>query len=243
MAITDGTACALGEGKAIFREPNEMHAHISNGETSNNIFVVSFIAEGDMMDYFKKKIFTLDKTEKNILSLFIDEAKNALGGEIQGDYINRHPLVKDEVKFGSVQLMAAYLEELLIKLIRNDNNYSFSVTENDEIRITGKNYIVEQIIAYLNTNLYKNITLSQICDHFFIGKSSLSAAFKEFTGKSPMKYLADLKIEEAKKLIRDDALSVGEIAEILGYSGIHSFSRTFKATTGFTPTGYKKSVF
>lgn len=243
IAITDGTACSLSEGKAIFREPNELHSHISNGEVSNSIFVVSFTAEGNMMDFFKKKIFTLTAKEKNLLTLFIEEAKNALGGEIQGDYINRHHMSYNEVKFGSVQLMTAYLEEFLIKLIRNDDNYSYSVMENSEVRIAGSNHTVEQIISYFQKNVYKNLSLSGICDRFYIGKSRLSAIFKEVTGKSPMQYFADMKTEEAKKLIRDDVLSIGEIAETLGYSGIHSFSRAFKAATGFTPTGYKKSIF
>ena len=243
LAITDGVACTLGEGKAIFREPNELHSHISNGESSNNIFVVSFTAEGQMMEFFKKKIFTLDKSARNLLSLFIEEAKNALGGEIQGDYINRHSLNFDETKFGSIQLMTAYLEEFLIKLIRSDEELSHTVPSSVEVRKITTNSTVDSVIAYLRANVYGTVTLPQLCDRFFIGKSRLTTIFKETTGKSPMQYFGELKIEEAKKLIRDDVLSIGEIAETLRYSGIHSFSRSFKAATGFTPTGYKKSIF
>ena len=243
VAITDGVACTLGEGKAIFREPNELHSHISNGKSSNNIFVVSFTAEGKMMDFFRKKIFTLDKSAKNLLTLFCEEAKNALGGEIQGDYVNRHSLNFDETKFGSIQLMTAYLVEFLIKLVRSDEELSHTVPGSVEVRKITNNSTVDSVIAYLQANVYGNVTLVQLCDRFFIGKSRLTTIFKESTGKSPMQYFADLKIEEAKKLIRDDVLSIGEIAETLRYSGIHSFSRAFKAATGFTPTGYKKSVF
>jgi hypothetical protein len=51
-----------------------------------------------------------------------------------------------------------------------------------------------------------------------------------------------LKNRGGKKILRDEHLSVGEIADRLGYSGIHSFSRAFKTATGFSPSGYKKSI-
>ena len=57
-----------------------------------------------------------------------------------------------------------------------------------------------------------------------------------------MRYYSDLKIKEAKKLLREDVLSVSEISEKLNYSGIHNFSRAFKEATGFSPMGYKKSI-
>ena len=66
--------------------------------------------------------------------------------------------------------------------------------------------------------------------------------FREKTGRSPMQYYADLKITEAKKLLREDNLSVSQITDALGYSGIHNFSRAFKKSTGFSPTEYKKSI-
>ena len=81
-----------------------------------------------------------------------------------------------------------------------------------------------------------------ICNHFFIGKSQLSAMFRERTGESPMQYYTSIKVDEAKKLLREDNLSVSQITDVLGYSGIHNFSRAFKKATGFSPTEYKKSI-
>jgi YesN/AraC family two-component response regulator len=57
-----------------------------------------------------------------------------------------------------------------------------------------------------------------------------------------MHYFKQLKIEQSKKLLREENLSVSRICEMLGYSGIHNFTRSFKSATGFTPTGYRKSV-
>ena len=239
IAITDGIGCELEEGKAIFHEPNEIHTHISNKEVSNNMFVVSFTTHSPAMDFFKKKTFTLDKTSKTLLNLFMQEAKNALG-EIQGDWNNRKKLKFNEnEEFGSTQLMASHLEELFIKLIRSGGD---KIHSSNESRKIAKNSTVESIENYLKRSIYKNITFEDICKRFHLGKSQISLIFKECTGQSIMQYYTALKIKEAKKLLRDDSLSVSEITERLCYSGIHSFSRAFKMSTGFSPTGYKKSI-
>ena len=239
IAITDGIGCELSEGMVIFHEPGDLHAHISNREVSNNMFVVTFTTSSPAMDFFKKKIFTLDKTSRMLLSLFMQEARGALG-EIQGDYKNRHALSFDsEAEFGSVQLMASHLEELFIKLIRSGGD---RIHSSDESRRIAKNSTVESIEDYLRTNVYKSLDMSEICGRFHIGKSQLSLIFKECTGKSLMHYYAELKIEEAKRLLADNNLSVSEISDSLGYSGIHSFSRSFKKATGFSPTSYKESI-
>ena len=64
IAVTDGVSIPLTQGQVIFHEPNDTHAHISDQKVPNNMLVISFSVEGEAMDYFKKKIFTLDSTEK-----------------------------------------------------------------------------------------------------------------------------------------------------------------------------------
>ncbi len=72
----------------IFHQPGEIHAHVSNQVVSNNMLVVSFTARGKGMRFFDRKIFDLDKTAKTLLSLFIQEAKNALG-DLPGEYADK----------------------------------------------------------------------------------------------------------------------------------------------------------
>lgn len=242
IAVTDGIGSTLCAGQAIFHQPNDIHAHISNSKVSNNMFVVTFITDSPAMDFFRKKTFTLDETSKTLLSLFLKEAKNALG-QVQGDYLSRRTLDFTKAKFGSTQLMAAYLEEFLIKLIRSGGETGNIIRPSEESRRIANNSTVELIEEYLQNNIYTYINLESLCRHFFMGKSKLSGIFKEYTGKSPMKYFSHLKIEEAKKLLREGTLSVTEIADTLKYSGIHSFVRAFKAATGFSPTDYKKSIY
>ena len=138
--------------------------------------------------------------------------------------------------------MKFHFTEFLIKLIRSGTEFSGKIQADAESRNIGKNSMVELICEYMQDHINEDLSLESICNHFFIGKSQLSAMFRERTGESPMQYYTSVKVDEAKKLLREDNLSVSQITDVLGYSGIHNFSRAFKKATGFSPTEYKKSI-
>jgi len=66
------------------------------------------------------------------------------------------------------------------------------------------------------------------------------ALFKSVIGMSPHRYALTQRIEHAKSLLRETALSVGEIAESLGYANIYYFSRQFSLRTGLSPSAYRE---
>lgn len=240
LAVTEQDSIPLEQGQVIFRSPGETHAHVSNKEHSNNLLVVSFSSDSPCMEFFKDhKVFSLDKTAKTVLSLFVNEAKNALG-HIPDRFADHTPLCFCEEAFGAAQLMELHFSEFLIKLIRNHSEEHRPTVGKE--RQSHEDDQAQRITTYLQAHIYENIELGDLCDAFYLRKSQLSLLFKNTFGTSPMKYLNELKIAEAKKLLRDDTHSVSEIAEMLGYSCIHSFSRNFKTVTGFCPSDYKKSV-
>lgn len=241
VAVTDGIGCSLSQGQAIFHEPGEIHAHVSDNEVANNMLVITFSSKSPELDFFKKKTFTLDKTSRTLLTLFMQEAADALGA-IPSEYKDTSPLDFSKEKFGASQLMKSHFTEFLVKLIRAGNAGSGYISSSAESRSIAKNSIVELVTDFMREKVYENLTLDELCRHFFIGKSSLCEIFGDCVGKSPMRYYGELKISEAKRLLREGELSVSQITDLLGYSGIHNFSRAFKSSTGFSPTEYKKSV-
>lgn len=241
IAVTDGLGQTLTQGQVIFHRPMEVHAHVSNKVVPNNMLVLSFTTSSPAMDFFDKKIFTLDKTGKTLLTLFIKEATVALG-KIPGEYSNKNPIDFSASPFGSVQLLECYLTELLLLLSRTDENSGIKVKRNDDSKELAQSSIIELICAYLKDNVDSSITLSDICSKFFIGKSQLCMLFKEYIGESPIEYYSRLKMSRAKKLLLRDELSVSNISDILGYSSIHNFSRAFKKSTGTSPAEYRKRI-
>ena len=238
--LCENDIIVLKQEQAIFHKPNQMHAHISNKKTPNNMLVVSFTSQSVAMDFFDGKVFTLNKSSKKILSLFTDECKNALG-KIPDDFYDRSSLDFNSAPFGTLQLMECYFTEFLYSLIRNSEFYKRKSNETlNDSHI--EDSFAEEIVTYMTENLFSNITLNDICERFSTSKSYLCQIFKETTGNSIIDYYIKLKIAEAKKLIRTNELNISQIADILGYSSVHHFSRSFKNVVGFSPLTYKKSI-
>lgn len=241
IAISDGKGRSLSQGQIIFHSPGELHAHVSNHITHNNMLVVSFSTDSAAMAFFDKKVFTLGKTEKTLLSLFIREATSALG-KIPGNYKDSAPLCFTDSSEIPLQLLECYLTEFLLVLLRGGEQANQQLHSKQTPRELAHSSITELIVAYLNENVTKQISLMDICSKFYVGKSHLCKIFGEYTGMTPIEYHASLKIAEAKKLLRRDDMSIGAISDYLGYSSIHNFSRAFKKSVGVSPREYKNKL-
>ena len=241
FAFADGSRFELNQGQAIFHEPNEAHAHISNPQSHNNLIVICFTCKSKAMDFFRKKIFTLDKTAKTLLKLFIDEVENALG-YIPNRYDDKKNLDFSKAKFGSTQLLMCYLVEFLINISRTNANFENNISFKQVSRSMTHNSIGQLIEDYLKDNIYSSLTMEDICSVFMIGKSQLSHIYKTNFGISIMESYNKMIIAEAKKLIREKNYSISQISDMLGYSSIHNFSRAFKKSVGHSPSAYSKSI-
>ena len=240
-AIVDGVGCELSKGQVIFHTPTEPHSHIANHRDSSNLVVISFACTSPAMAFFTRKIFQLEKTSRKILSLFLKEAENAMG-KISGDYNNKSPLDFSHAAPGSVQLMQCYLVESLFSLLRSDDTSVHAMQHTKASRHIAENSLVSSIESFIEEKIAETPSLPLICDHFSISRTYLCRIFKDSTGTSPIDYWINLKIKEAKKLIREGNHNITQISELLGYSSIHHFTRMFKRVTGLSPTGYKSSV-
>lgn len=95
--------------------------------------------------------------------------------------------------------------------------------------------------------IYKNFsdpTLSnqKIADHLKISETYLNKQFVKSNGITPKKFVQKVRMENAVKLFSEDSISMGEIAELCGFTGVYSFSRAFKRYTHKSPTEYKKEL-
>jgi YesN/AraC family two-component response regulator len=99
---------------------------------------------------------------------------------------------------------------------------------------------VKRIEAYMEDNFYKyDFSLQKMAEDFNMSLSNISHYFKNHTGRTLSNYLICLKIEEAKKLLRETDLNLENISEKIGYINLSSFIRKFKNDTGITPGEYR----
>ncbi|MDP9699960.1 AraC-like DNA-binding protein [Paenibacillus intestini] len=84
-----------------------------------------------------------------------------------------------------------------------------------------------------------SVKVEQIISSFGISPGYGLQVFRKVFGHSPRAYLSSLKLQEAKVLIEQPDLSLGEIAIKLGYTHLSHFSRQFKRWTGQSPLLYR----
>jgi len=72
-----------------------------------------------------------------------------------------------------------------------------------------------------------------------MNKSTLSRKFSQSTGKKFRDTLQEIRIREAKRLLKETTASLEEVSRLAGYSHQTYFNAKFKAATGFTPSMYR----
>lgn len=100
-------------------------------------------------------------------------------------------------------------------------------------------HLVEEAKKFIIENLYEDISLSDIAVRLFVHPNYLCRIFKEDEGINITDYTTKLRIERAKKLLKETDMKVYEVAEELGYLSVAHFNRTFKRETGMTPKDYQ----
>ena len=120
-------------------------------------------------------------------------------------------------------------------------NDIFVQIDTEKLFVTSKvDPLVERVIQFLYDNLTEKISLSDIAENIEISKSGLIERFKLSTGKTPMNYLSELRLNAAEELLvtTDDSLSL--IAEKCGFENAFYLSNTFKKSKGISPKFYRQ---
>ncbi|PYI54372.1 AraC family transcriptional regulator [Paenibacillus flagellatus] len=239
----------LKQGDMVFYSPNEFHSLRCNRKTPPNIFIVSFDCKSEAMRFFTHKTVRLGDEERRLLSLLIEEGNKlfampvAIPSRLSGDRRPKHPLTrKEKPEFGAEQLIKMYLEMLFIRLIRLNRTAPAKVKLTPITKENEQRELVKRILDYLDAHLPENPSVDELCAEFALSRTQLRAVFREHTGCGVAEYVGRLRIERAKTYIREETSNVTEIAERLGFSSIHYFSRQFKKATGMSPSEYLKTM-
>ena len=102
-----------------------------------------------------------------------------------------------------------------------------------------KNHIVSAALEYMNAHYSEQITLTDVASHIYSNPTYLSRVIKTEVGIGFTELLTKLRIDAAKKLLKNPAYKINEIAETVGYSNPRYFTFAFKKQTGLTPYTFR----
>ncbi|WP_372813834.1 helix-turn-helix domain-containing protein [Paenibacillus sp.] len=97
-------------------------------------------------------------------------------------------------------------------------------------------------LEYMEQYYPLHITREKLAEIAGLSADYYSRAFKKQVEKSPMEYLTEIRISQAKQLLVQSDGSFRSIAHSVGFSDEFYFSRKFKAETGYSPMSYVKKI-
>lgn len=103
--------------------------------------------------------------------------------------------------------------------------------------------VIEKIVSYIQANYMKNLTADELSHHFGLNRTHMTRCFKEYTGFAPHEYITQLRIYNAKYLLKATDLSIEEISRRTGFSDSVYFIQVFKKIEGTTPSKFRKMKF
>jgi transcriptional regulator GlxA family with amidase domain len=89
----------------------------------------------------------------------------------------------------------------------------------------------------------ETIALKEAAQHACLSQEHFCRVFKTTTGQTLTAYVARLRIEKAKTLLRDRRRRIVDLAFDCGFGSMPSFHRIFKRLVGVSPGAYRRSFF
>ena len=222
LTTIDGVSYHLKQGDLIFYAPMQFHTQSTFEKISSSYLTINFKMNFNHADLLCNKIFSLKRDSYFIVTKLIEELSN-------------DNLYSDD-------LSLCYLKQLIIQMLRLDNSH-FHSKPTTHMQQTYENELLNDILLYIDDNIYEKISVSTLCDHFCISTSMLHSLFRKNMNNTAKNYINELKLSKSKELIRNSTHTLSEISEMLGFSSIHYFSKKFKSYFNISPTEYSKSIY
>lgn len=240
LETSEESPVVMRPGDAVIFGRNYPHKQNCDGEHSASIFITSFASNSEIMRQCfpdnTRTFIRISSEQRSILSAAFEAGVNAY--DINAHYCKS----KETAPYINRQIFINYIEILFLQIInslrfeeKTDTIFFAHDGEGDDI--------VPKIISFLQSRIYSEISIEELCQHVGYSRGHVCNHFKKATGKTVNNYFQLLKIEEAKRLILETNTDFSGIAEMLGYSNPQYFSKVFRQYTGYTPGNFRKTIF
>lgn len=137
-----------------------------------------------------------------------------------------------------IALLDANTVNEIVRILQHQISSLAKYYFNDEE--SGQNQHIRKAIAYIQENFGAPLKLEDVAKYVYLNPTYFSEMFKMECKVNFSDYLLNVRIENAKKMLRETDYSVAQIASKVGYSDAKYFSKTFTKVVGIKPTGYRK---
>lgn len=212
--ILNGETHTLGAGDSIFIFPNQPHAYINRADSSH----ILCLFKPEVIAFFNAKM--RNRLPKFPVKHIEDDAWiKTFSSLTEGDPIER-------VK-GALYIYCGFFA---------DDEF-VGVADGG---IPDDLDLIHRIFVYAGDHYTENCSLSDLAAGVGYDYSYLSKFFSEKIGTSFTDYVGSLRLDRARYLLENTAMSVLDISESCGYGSLRSFNRNFHRATGVPPREYRR---
>ena len=133
---------------------------------------------------------------------------------------------------GQVNNSAIWMKACLTEFINKEEQTPFELHNPQEA-------IIHEICDEIRKNPAKQYLLEEFAQRLHCSPRHFNRRFKQFIGVTPIEFILTMKLESAKDMLLSSSLSIGRIAESLGFRDVYYFSKWFKSQTGLPPSQYR----
>jgi len=98
---------------------------------------------------------------------------------------------------------------------------------------------IQRAVRFLEANVARPLELRDIAGAVHLSPVYFGRLFRTATGLTPMAYLRGLRMDRARRLLREEELSVAQVADAVGFPDPYHFSRVFRQQMGLPPSRYR----
>ncbi|MFO0722725.1 MAG: AraC family transcriptional regulator [Myxococcota bacterium] len=130
------------------------------------------------------------------------------------------------------------LEEVVFRLLRSEAAQLIQRSVGRPSDVDG----VREAIRFMRANAARPLSVEDLAKRASMSPSHFAHRFREIARVSPMRFLKQLRLNEARALLVNQGLRVSEVAARAGYESASHFNRDFKAYFGASPSDYLKRL-
>lgn len=249
LAVTGESSYKVGKKKLTIDENrllvlNDYENYTINIESSTEVetFIVFFdrMLVDDVVNSFVSTSSSLiDNPDFKSKSDFLFSV-NTL--ESSWEIQSRILLLKNEICRYGVQAAREQLYFLLNELLTLEARQHGKARSLSFTRKSTRDEISKRLLNardYLHASLSGEVTLDELSKNCALSKNHLLRTFKEYFGKTPFQYLADIRMAKAQLLLANPDVSITEVCSQVGFESLGSFSWTFSRQMGVSPSEYR----
>ena len=193
--------------------------HIQYADETVQFFTVSFLWEGRDFPTLTGRALKVSPEAERWLSTMEQE-------------LDQDRADKDELLHATLKLLLIHLQRQYGEI--RETRHASPAAEQMQRQL------IDKAMQTVSANIRGRYSVPELASAVNLSQTHLTNLFQRYLGMSPAKYITRIRLEECKALLSSGEMSVGEIADLMGYSSIPHFCKQFRQWTGISPAGFAR---